>query len=107
MTQQKIIFRNSSKEIRESFISHIKKAIFSDDLSKTVSKLENLHKYYDDHKKLLKKGTDQSTVFHKAIYSSFDEPNYFVSEFWKNYRKLSWVELPSCEAKKLSKIFSG
>lgn len=89
MTQQKIIFRNSSKEIRESFISHIKKAIFSDDLSKTVSKLENLHKYYDDHKKLLKKGTDQSTVFHKAIYSSFDEPNYFVSEFWKNYRKLS------------------
>ncbi len=88
MTQQKIYFGQSSKEIRESFISHIKKAIFSNDLSDNLLKLEDLHESFEDHKKLLKKGTDQSTFFHKAIYSTFDDPNYFLSDFWKSYKKL-------------------
>ena len=89
MTQQKIYFGKSSNKTRESFISHIKTAVFSLDLSKKVTKIENLHESFEDHKKLLKKGTDQSTIFHKAIYATFDEPNYFISEFWKSYRKLS------------------
>ena len=88
MTQQKIYFGKSSKKIRESFISHIKKAIFSNELSRN-DKLENLHKSFPNHKKLLKKGTDQSTIFHRAIYSTFDDKNFFLTDFWKSYSELS------------------
>ena len=89
MTQQKIYFGKSSEEIRESFISHIKKAIFSYKSSKNDLNLDTLHELFEDHQILLKNGTDQSTIFHKAIYSTFDDPNYFSSDFWKSYRKLS------------------
>ena len=88
MTQQKIYFGKSSKKISESFISHILKAIFSNELSRN-DKLENLHESFPNHKKLLKKGTDQSTIFHRAIYSTFDDKNFFLTEFWKSYRDLS------------------
>ena len=36
-----------------------------------------------DEKNLLKKGTDQSTVFHKAIYTTFDQPSFFALTFGK------------------------
>ncbi len=88
MTQQKIYFGKSSKKIKESFISHIKKAIFANELS-INDKLENLHESFPNHKKLLKKGTDQSTIFHKAIYSTFDDKNFFLTDFWKSYSELS------------------
>tara|TARA_B100000941_G_C28460014_1_gene530193 strand:+ start:109 stop:828 length:720 start_codon:yes stop_codon:yes gene_type:complete len=88
MTQQKIYFGISSKKIKESFISHIKKAIFANELS-INDKLENLHESFPNHKKLLKKGTDQSTIFHKAIYSTFDDKNFFLTDFWKSYSELS------------------
>lgn len=89
MTQQNIYFGKSSDEIREAFTSHIKKALFSNVLSENLSRLEDLHEIFEDHQKLLMKGTDQSTIFHRKIYSTFDDPNYFLSEFWKSYRKLS------------------
>ena len=88
MTQQKIYFGKSSKKIKESFISHIKKAIYSTELSRN-NKLENLHESFPNHKKLLKKGTDQSTIFHRAIYSTFDDKNFFLTDFWKSYSELS------------------
>ena len=88
MTQQKIYFGKSSKKIKESFISHIKKAIFANELS-INDKLENLHESFPNHKKLLKKGTDQSTIFHRAIYSTFDDKNFFLTDFWKSYSELS------------------
>lgn len=88
MTQQKIYFGISSKKIKESFISHIKKAIFANELS-INDKLENLHESFPNHKKLLKKGTDQSTIFHRAIYSTFDDKNFFLTDFWKSYSELS------------------
>ena len=89
MTQQTIYFGQSSKETRESFTSHIQKTIFSNNISDNLLKLENLHKFFDQHEKVLEKGTDQSTIFHQAIYSSFDDPNFFLSSFWLEYRKLT------------------
>lgn len=89
MTQQTIYFGESSKIIRESFTSHIKNSIFSNKLSKSYLNLDNLHETFEDHQKLLKKGTDQSTIFHKLIYSSFDNPNYVSSNFCINYINLA------------------
>lgn len=89
MTQQKIHFGKSSNEIREAFASHIKKAISSYNKSDNLLELENLHQIFEDHQILLKKGTDQSTIFHKAIYSTFDDKNFFSTQFWKSYRNLS------------------
>ncbi len=89
MTQQNIYYGESSKLIRESFISHIKNSIIKNNQSKSFLNLEDLHEIFEEHQELLKKGTDQSTIFHKAIYSSFDDPNYCFTEFCVNYRKLS------------------
>ena len=89
MTQQNIYYGESSKLIRESFISHIKNSIIKNNQSKSFFNLEDLHEIFEEHQELLQKGTDQSTIFHKAIYSSFDDPNYCFTEFYVNYRKLS------------------
>ena len=89
MTQQNIYYGESSKLIRESFISHIKNSIIKNNQSKSFLNLEDLHEIFEEHQELLQKGTDQSTIFHKAIYSSFDDPNYCFTEFCINYRKLS------------------
>ena len=89
MTQQNIYYGESSKLIRESFISHIKNSIIKNNQSKSFLNLEDLHEIFEEHQELLQKGTDQSTIFHKAIYSSFDDPNYCFTEFCVNYRKLS------------------
>ena len=84
MTQQKIIYGKCSPNIRDSFSEHIKKAILKYKLDKDDFDLSNLHDLFKNNK-LLKKGTDQSTLFHKAIYSTFDDPNYFTSLFWLSY----------------------
>ena len=89
MTQQKIYYGESSKLIREAFISHIKNSIISNDQFKALLNLGDLHETFEEHQELLEKGTDQSTIFHKAIYSSFDDPNYCYSDFCIYYRKLS------------------
>ena len=89
MTQQKIYYGESSEVIRESFVSHIKNAIISNNLAKSLFNLDNLHETFEEHQILLEKGTDQATVFHKAIYSTFDDPKFFLSEFWIKYRKLT------------------
>ena len=89
MTQQNIYYGESSKLIRESFISHIKNSIIKNNQSKSFFNLEDLHEIFEEQQELLQKGTDQSTIFHKAIYSSFDDPNYYFTEFYVNYRKLS------------------
>ncbi len=87
MTQQNIQIITSADEIRDSFILHFKKALSSIDIIEEKIELQNLHNLFNEEK-LLQKGTDQSTVFHKAIYSTFDQPSFFLSEFWQNYKKL-------------------
>ena len=89
MTQQNINIIKSSDKIRDSFISHFKKTFFLKEIVEKNFELENIHDFLIDKKKLLKKGTDQSTIFHKAIYSTFDEPSFYISEFWQNYRVLA------------------
>lgn len=88
MTQQIIHIIKSSDKIRDSFVSHFKNTFSLIYLNENKFELENLHGLLIDEKKLLKKGTDQSTLFHKAIYSTFDEPNYFSSQFWHSYKEL-------------------
>ena len=89
MAQQNIKIIKSSDKIKESFISHFKKAFSSIVLINKNFELDNLHNLLIDEKNLLQKGTDQSTLFHKAIYSTFDKPSFFLSDFWQNYRVLS------------------
>ena len=89
MTKQNINIIKSSDKIRDSFISHFKIAFSSMELIKKNFELDDLHNFLVDEKNLLQKGTDQSTLFHKAIYSTFDKPSFFLSEFWQNYRILS------------------
>lgn len=89
MTQQEIFLYKSDDDSRDSFISHIEQAIFQKYHSLNKIKLDNLHNTDFYNKELLKQGTDQSTIFHKLVYSTFDEPSYFSSIFWKNYKKLS------------------
>ena len=88
MTKQNINIIKSSEKIKDSFISHFKKSFSSINLLKKNFELDDLHNLLADEKNLLQKGTDQSTVFHKAIYSTFDEPSFFLSEFWQSYRLL-------------------
>ena len=89
MAQQNIKIIKSSDKVKESFISHFKKAFSSIGLINKNFELDNLHNLLIDEKNLLQKGTDQSTLFHKAIYSTFDKPSFFLSDFWQNYRVLS------------------
>ena len=88
MTQQNIFYGQSTEIIRNAFISHIKKTILDENYQNSEFKLEDLHKLSAENEKLLKKGTDQGTLFHKAIYSTFDEPDHFFSDFWFSYRNL-------------------
>ena len=85
MTQQKIYIGKSSGEVRDVFIKHIKDSIFGENSEINKLDLDNLHNNFKIGQGILKRGTDQSTIFHKAIYSSFDEPNFLNSQFWKYY----------------------
>ncbi len=86
--RQNITIYKSSDEIRKSFILHLKEAIFKTNLTRDEFDLDNLHHIFINEKTLLKKGTDQATLFHKAIYSTFDQPNYFSTDFWNSYKLL-------------------
>jgi len=88
MTQQNIKITKSSNEIRDAFSSHIKKAISESSLTKDNFEFSELHQLLTDKEILLQQGTDQATIFHKAVYSSFDKSDYFSSEFWKHYKFL-------------------
>ncbi len=88
MTQQNIKITKSTSELRDSFISHIKKAISESVLKNESFELSNLHNFLINKEILLQKGTDQATIFHEAVYGSFDKSDYFSSEFWKNYKLL-------------------
>ncbi len=79
--------------MRECFTLHLKNAFRSKNLFLKEVDLDELHSNFNFNDSLLEKGTDQSTVFHKAIYSSFDDPNFFATDFWKNYKDLSLVVL--------------
>ena len=87
MTQQKILIFNSSQIARESFYFHIKNAIFQCVANDNKYSLEHLHKELIDNKKLIY-GTDQATLFHKAVYSTFDMPNFYSTKFWFYYKKI-------------------
>ena len=95
MTQQKIYFEQSPNNINHTFIRHITNAISKNYPCLSNINLNDLHLKFESDKAILQKGTDQATIFHKAIYSSFDEENFFLSEFWLSYRKhcLSIVEI--------------
>ena len=84
MTQQKIIYGKCSPKIRDSFSNHVKKAILKFNLENDDFELSNIHNLLKDNS-LLKKGTDQATILHKAVYSTFDDTNYFFSDFWFSY----------------------
>ena len=86
MTQQNITISKTTDQIRESFVSHIIRAIYKSNLIKDNFELDDLHNASINAKKLLEKGTDQGTLFHKAIYSTFDQSNYFSTSFWQNYK---------------------
>ena len=87
MTQQKIIIIKSSDMAWKSFYLHIKNAIFSDFPKGNELELSELHNaLIDNH--ILKEGSDQSTLFHNAVYSTFDQPNFHSTEFWINYKKI-------------------
>ena len=88
MTQQNINISKSSNKIKDSFVSYFKKSFSSIDLIKKNYELDDLHNLLVHDKNLLQKGTDQSTAFHKAVYSTFDQPSFFRSEFFQNYRIL-------------------
>ena len=88
MTQQNINIIKSSNKIKDSFIAHFKNSFSSIDLIRKNFELDDLHNLLVYDKNLLQKGTDQSTAFHKAIYSTFDQPSFFLSEFFHNYRIL-------------------
>ena len=88
MTQQKIKINKSTNETRDSFISHIKKAISESLLTNDNFELSTLHNSLKNNELILQKGTDQATIFHKIVYKSFDKSDYFSSEFWKNYKLL-------------------
>ena len=102
MTQQNIFVGKTTSEINKTFVSHIKNTIYSTNLLKKKYKLDYLHYGLSDNT-LLKKGTDQSTLFHKAIYSTFDEPNYLYSEFYSKYRDLCLKVLE--KIKKVSEFY--
>ena len=88
MAQQNINIIKSSNKIKDSFIAHFKKSFSSIDLIRKNFELDDLHNLLVYDKNLLQKGTDQSTAFHKAIYSTFDQPSFFLSDFFHNYRIL-------------------
>ncbi len=88
MTQQKIHIIKSPDKIKECFVSHIKNSIIENNSLEKDFALENLHDTFCGDIDLLQKGSDQSTIFHKAIYATFDKSNYFQTEFWENYKKL-------------------
>ena len=87
MTEQKISIFNSSHITRESFCSHIKNAIFQSSSKNNDYVLDHLHKKLIDNEKLIY-GTDQATLFHKAVYSTFDQSNFYSTKFWFYYKKL-------------------
>ena len=88
MTQQIIFFGKSKNKTRECFVNHFEKAISKIKENYTSINLDNLHLLIDNHKLILKKGTDQSTVFHKAVYSTFDNTDFFKTQFWIQYSEL-------------------
>ena len=87
MTQQTILIFNSSHLAKESFCFHIKNAIFQCEPNNKNYELDLLHKKLINNKKLIY-GSDQATIFHKAIYSTFDLPNFYSTKFWFHYKKL-------------------
>lgn len=86
--KQKINLFKSTDNMRIAFINHIKHAILSNNLNIKDNNIDNLHNVLINKEVLLQKGTDQSTIFHEAVYSTFNSSDYFSSEFWQNYKKL-------------------
>ncbi len=87
MTKQIISIFNSSNTTRDSFFFHISNAILQSSSKNDDYALDQLHKKLIDNKKLIY-GTDQATLFHKAVYSTFDLPNFYSTKFWFYYKKL-------------------
>ena len=102
MTKQNIFLGKSTNDIKNAFITHFKNSISSSTLLKKNYELDYLHLGLSN-KNLLVKGTDQSTLFHKAIYSTFDKSNYLSTEFHRKYRELCLEVLE--KIKKISEFY--
>ena len=88
MTQQYVYINKSPKIINDIFISHIKNCFINDNIVEKDFELDNIQNFFTPKKGILKKCTDQSTLLHKSIYSTFDKPNFFKTDFWKSYKEL-------------------
>ena len=89
MTQQNINIKSLQIKLEILLFLILRRHFFVKNIVKKNFELEDIHEFLIDKKTLLKKGTDQSTIFHKAIYSTFDQPSFYTSEFWQNYRVLA------------------
>jgi len=103
MTQQNIIYAFSEPNIQAAILNHFQKHL-SDTFSRDnpekqiANNLSNLHELFlknnlkpgdpDQKDLLLKKGTDQKTLLHRSIYSSFDDENFLSSDFYRAYYQL-------------------
>jgi hypothetical protein len=90
MISQSIQIFNSDLDVHEAFIVHILKVLLlaDDDNISNNSKLEQLHmlvKPCSVGSDLLLRGTDQSTEFHRKVYSSFDCLDFKSSYFYNKY----------------------
>lgn len=96
MTNQSIIIDSSPKQIFECFNNYFLSLISKELRKKNINEictLDYLHEIPFSKTKVLEKGTDQSTFFHKVIYSSFDNENYLNSNFSKKYKEFSFLVL--------------
>ena len=90
MTRQTIRLFNSDPAIHTSFCDHFISCISSYlPRPSSITTLDKLHLIDSVAScNLLSKGTDQSTVFHKAVYSSFDNIQFINSDFAVSYYSL-------------------
>lgn len=113
MTQQNIICAFSEPKIQGAILNHFQKhlseAFARNKPEKQVANdLGNLHELFqkdntkpggpDQENLLLKKGTDQKTLLHRSIYSSFDEENFLSSNFYWAYYQLCDTILESLKS---------
>ena len=88
MTQQNIRIYKADKKIHDSFINFFSKNIFKNQDFQIIKSLDQLHLDIKYSQNILTRGNDQNTIFHKMIYKSFDEKNFFNTNFWISYKKL-------------------
>ena len=102
MTNQIINIESSPSEIFACFSKYFLSIISKEFRKKNIdeiSSLDYLHEIHFSKIKFLEKGTDQSTFFHKIIYSSFDNEDYLNTNFSKKYAEFALFVLNKLKVK--------